>query len=128
MDGLPGAGEEAPSPFPKSLDGAPVLLPTDDTAIRRDLDQWCDARPYGPSWSREFEDFGMLRAFGQEGKGAIPVPSAVEAVFRKQYGLARIGLADGVVARFYAVSIERRIRHPGVVAICEGGRALFAKG
>ena len=75
----------------------------------------------------EFEDYGLLRAFGQEGTGVIPVPSVVEKAFLKQYGLERVGLAEGVVARFYAVSIERRIRHPAVAAICETARTLFAK-
>src|SRR5688572_10283962 len=81
--------------FPKSLDGAPVLLPTDDTAIRRDIDQWCDARQIRPNMVAEFEDYGLLRAFGQQGTGLIPVPSVLEKVFRKQYGLESVGLADG---------------------------------
>ena len=114
--------------FPKSRDGAPVLLPTDDTAIRRDVDQWCDSQGIRPNMIAEFEDFGLLRAFGQQGTGMIPVPSVLEKVFLKQYGLRRIGLAEGVGVRFYAVSIERRIRHPAVAAICETARALFAKG
>jgi LysR family transcriptional activator of nhaA len=113
--------------FPKSLDGAPILLPTDDTAIRRDIDQWCDAKEIRPVMVAEFEDYGLLRAFGQQSLGVIPVPSVLEKVFTKQYGLARIGLAEGIVARFYAVSIERRIRHPAVAAICETARAFFAK-
>lgn len=113
--------------FPKSLDGAPMLLPTDDTALRRDLDQWCDTQAIRPVMVAEFEDYGLLRAFGQEGTGVIPVPSVLEKVFQKQYGLQRIGPAAGVVVRFYAVSIERRIRHPAVVAICDTARALFAK-
>ena len=113
--------------FPKSLDGAPVLLPTDDTAIRRDLDRWCDEQEIRPTMSGEFEDYALLRAFGQRGTGIIPVASVMEKVFRKQYGLERIGKADGVVVRFYAVSVERRIRHPAVTAICETARALFAE-
>lgn len=113
--------------FPKSLDGAPILLPTDDTAIRRDLDQWCDSQAIRPVMVAEFEDYGLLRAFGQEGTGVIAVPSVLEKAFLKQYGLERVGLAEGVVARFYAVSIERRIRHPAVAAICETARTLFAK-
>ena len=114
--------------FPKSLDGAPVLLPTDDTAIRRDLDRWLDDVAISPVVVAEFEDYGLLRAFAQEGFGAMAVPSVVEAAFRRQYGFERIGVAEGLVARFYAVSIERRIRHPAVAAICETGRALFARG
>jgi LysR family transcriptional activator of nhaA len=125
--GSPGVAKAHRRGFPKSLDGAPICLPTDDTAIRRDIDQWCDGQEIRPVMVAEFEDYGLLRAFGQQGLGAIPVPSVLERVFVKQYGLQRIGLAEGVVVRFYAVSIERRIRHPAVVAICETARALFAK-
>ena len=113
--------------FPKSLHGAPVLLPTDDTAIRRDIDQWCDGAEIRPVMVAEFEDYGLLRAFGQQGTGMLPVPSVLAKVFQRQYGLERIGLAEGVVARFFAVSIERRIRHPAVAAISETARTLFAK-
>jgi LysR family transcriptional activator of nhaA len=112
--------------FPKSLDGAPVLLPTDDTAIRRDIDQWCDGQGIRPNMVAEFEDYGLLRAFGQQGTGLIPVPSVLGKVFRKQYGLVKVGLAEGVTVRFFAVSIERRIRHPAVAAICETARTLFS--
>ena len=125
--GTPALAKSHRRGFPKSLDGAPMLLPTDDTALRRDVDQWCDTQDIRPTIVAEFEDYGLLRAFGQQGTGVIPVPSVLEKVFLKQYGLRRIGFARGVVVRFYAVSIERRIRHPAVVAICETARALFAK-
>ena len=114
--------------LPRSLDGAPVLLPTDDTAIRRRLDQWCEDAGIRPRVVGEFEDYALLRAFGQDGLGVLPVPSVLEKDFRRQYALARIGTAQDVIARFYAVSVERRIRHPAVVAICETARrALFAR-
>jgi LysR family transcriptional activator of nhaA len=125
--GAPAVAKAHRRGFPKSLHGAPVLLPTDDTSIRRDLDQWCDSREIRPTLVAEFEDYGLLRVFGQQGAGVFPVPSVLEKVFQKQYGLHRIGLADGVVVRFFAVSVERRIRHPGVAAICETARALFAR-
>jgi LysR family transcriptional regulator, transcriptional activator of nhaA len=125
--GAPAVAKAHRRRFPKSLDGARILLPTDDTAIRRDIDQWCDTHGIVPIIVAEFEDYGLLRAFGQEGTGVIPVPSVLEKVFLKQYGLERIGLAEGVIVRFYAVSIERRIRHPAVIAICETARTLFAK-
>lgn len=124
--GAPALAKSHRRGFPKSLDGAPILLPTDDTAIRRDLDQWSDARDIHPVLAGEFEDYGLLRAFGQKGTGLIPVPSVLEKVFAKQYGLETAGPAEGVVVRFFAVSIERRIRHPAVIAICETARALFA--
>jgi LysR family transcriptional activator of nhaA len=113
--------------FPRSLDGAPLLLPTDDTAIRRGLDQWCESQGIRPVVVGEFEDYALLRAFGQRGAGVMPVPSVLEKDFHRQYALQHIGPARDVMGRFYAVSIERRIRHPAVVAICDTARrTLFA--
>jgi LysR family transcriptional activator of nhaA len=108
--------------FPKSLNGAPVLLPTDDTAIRRKLDQWFATLGIEPRLVAEFEDFALLRVFGHAGSGIFPVPSTLESLFRKQDGARRIGVAKNVFGHFYAISAERKLAHPGVIAICEAAR------
>ncbi|HEY0683813.1 MAG TPA: transcriptional activator NhaR [Steroidobacter sp.] len=111
--------------FPKSLDGVPVLLPTDDTAIRRALDEWLDRQNVRPLMLGEFEDYAMLREFAREGHGFAPVPSVLEASFRRQHGFVRIGLARGVKAEFYAISVERKIKHPAIAAMTDNARQLF---
>jgi LysR family transcriptional activator of nhaA len=111
--------------FPKSLNGVPVLLPTDDTAIRRALDQWCVKMDVRPVMVGEFEDYAMLREFARAGHGFAPVPAILEAQFRREYGVARIGTASGVKADFYAISVERRIRNPAVAEMIEHGREAF---
>ncbi|HZM15715.1 MAG TPA: transcriptional activator NhaR [Candidatus Krumholzibacteria bacterium] len=108
--------------FPKSLDGAPILLPTDDTAIRRSLDQWLEAQNVRPVLIGEFEDLALMRVFGQAGVGIFPVPSVVEKHFEKQFHLERVGLAHEVRTRFYAISTEKKLKHPAVVAICDTAR------
>jgi LysR family transcriptional activator of nhaA len=108
--------------FPKSLAGAPMLLPTDDTAIRRSLDQWLEAKNIRPALIAEFEDLALMRVFGQAGVGIFPVPSVVERHFEKQFGLERIGRAHDVRTRFYAISTEKKLKHPAVVAICDTAR------
>jgi LysR family transcriptional activator of nhaA len=113
--------------FPKSLDGVPALLPTDDTAIRRALDQWLDRQNVRPMLLGEFEDYAMLREFARAGHGFAPVPSVLEAQFRRENGFVRIGMARGVKAEFYAISAERKIRHPAVVAMTDNARQLFAQ-
>ena len=113
--------------FPKSLDGVPVLLPTDDTAIRRALDQWLDRQNVRPLLLGEFEDYAMLREFAREGHGFAPVPSVLETSFRRQHGFVRIGLAKGVKAEFYAISAERKIKHPAVAAMTDSARQLFSQ-
>jgi LysR family transcriptional activator of nhaA len=112
--------------FPKSLDGVPVLLPTDDTAIRRALDQWLDRQGVRPLMLGEFEDYALLREFARAGHGFAPVPSVLEAQFRREHGFARIGMARGVKAEFFAISSERKIKHPAVVAMTDSARQLFA--
>ncbi|HEY6640841.1 transcriptional activator NhaR [Povalibacter sp.] len=113
--------------FPKSLDGVPVLLPTDDTAIRRSLDQWFERQHVRPLVIAEFEDYAMLCEFARAGHGFAPVPRVLEEHFRRQYGLVRIGMAQNVKAEFYAISVERKIKHPAVVAMTGSARAMFAK-
>ena len=113
--------------FPKSLDGAPVLLPTADTAIRRNLDHWFDTLEIRPVVVGEFEDYALLRVFGEAGVGVFPAPSVLDQQMRRQYGLERIGRTETVRGRFYAISIERKLKHPAVVAICQTARQkLFA--
>ena len=108
--------------FPKSLDGVPVLLPTNDTAIRRSLDQWLEKQNVRPVMIGEFEDYAMLREFARAGHGFAPVPSMLEDQFKKEYGFARIGVASGVKGAFYAISIERKVKNPAVVAMTESAR------
>jgi LysR family transcriptional activator of nhaA len=111
--------------FPKSLNGVPVLLPTDDTAIRRALDQWFEKYELRPVMIGEFEDYAMLREFARGGHGFFPVPTVLEAAFSKEYGVARIGTASGIKAEFYAISVERRIKNPAVAEMIERGREAF---
>lgn len=113
--------------FPRSLDGAPVLLPTDDTAIRRNLDQWFATRNLRPVVIGEFEDLSLLRVFGQAGTGVFAVPEVVEKQFKKQYGFERIGRADDLRSRFYALSLERQVKHPAVAAICAVARRRLGR-
>lgn len=111
--------------FPESLNGVPVLLPTDDTAIRRALDQWFEKLEVRPVMVGEFEDYAMLREFARAGHGFAPVPSILEDQFRKEYGIARVGVATGIKAEFFAISIERKIKNPAVIEMIEHGREAF---
>jgi len=114
--------------FPKSLRAAPLLLPADNTAIRRSLDDWFASLGIRPDIHGEFEDSALLWEFGKAGEGIFPVPSVLESYVRRLYGLERVGRTNAVRGRFYAISVERRLRHPAVVAICQTARhKLFGK-
>jgi LysR family transcriptional activator of nhaA len=113
--------------FPASLDGAPFLLPIDGTALRRSLDEWFDDRRIRPRLVGEFQDRALMKAFGQAGAGLFAAPSAIEREIRTRYRVSVVGRIDSVVERFYAVSPERKLKHPAVVTITEAAReTLFA--
>lgn len=108
--------------FPRALEGAPVLLPTDNTSLRRSLDHWFDAQGVRPNVVGEFEDSALLMAFGQTGLGLFPVPAVVAREVRERDGVETVGEALGVRERYYAISVERRLKHPAVVAVSQAAR------
>lgn len=108
--------------FPHSLDGAPLLLPTENSALRRSLDQWFDSVQIRPQVVSEFEDSALLKVFGQAGTGLFVAPSAIDAEVQKQYGVKVVGRIEAVKERFYAISVEKRLKNPAVVAISAAAR------
>ncbi len=115
--------------FPRSLDGAPLLLPTPQTALRRSIEAWLDGLGVRPRIIGEFDDSALLKAFAQDGVGLFFAPTAVRDVVRRQYeGLQVVGRVPELTERYYAISIERKLRHPAVVAISRSARSdLFAQ-
>lgn len=112
--------------FPKSLDGAPLLLPLANSVLRRSLNQWFEKHKIVPRVVAEFEDSALMKVFGSNGLGIFPAPTAVAPEVIRQYQVELLGHADTVVERFYAISAERKIRNPAVVVICDTAeRALF---
>ncbi|HVZ17055.1 MAG TPA: transcriptional activator NhaR [Terriglobales bacterium] len=108
--------------FPKSLDGAPMFLPTDNTALRRSLNSWFEASGIRPLVIGEFEDYALLRAFGETGAAIFPLPSVVEPQIKRQKSLRTIGTTNDVLTQFYAISGERKLEHPAVIAIRNAAR------
>jgi LysR family transcriptional activator of nhaA len=117
------------SRFPRSLDGAPFLLPGAPSAVRRTLEQWFDSEGVRPKIVAEFDDSALAKDFGQEGIGVFAVPTVIEAEVRRQYRVRLVGRAPAVRQQFYAISVERKIKHPAVAAVCEAARKdIFAGG
>jgi LysR family transcriptional activator of nhaA len=114
--------------FPQSLHQVPMLLPGEATAIRRSLDFWLESQGIRPIIAGEFEDYALLRAFGQAGRGVFPLASVLVEQVRKQDSLQPIGHTEEVRNHFYAISVERKLKHPAVIAICDTARKrLFGK-
>ncbi|UCF33019.1 MAG: transcriptional activator NhaR [Phycisphaerales bacterium] len=113
--------------FPKTLDGAPFVLPTGNTVMRRLLDRWFEEEDVRPIVVGEFEDSALMKVFGQADVGLFPAPSVIEKEIRRQYSVELVGRIEAVRESFYAISVERRITHPGVRAITQAARKeLFA--
>ncbi len=105
--------------FPRSLDGAPALLPSAGTALRRSLESWFAGQGIRPDVAGEFDDSALLEAFGAQGMGLFPAPSLLSREIAAEHGLVPIGRTSDVRERFYAISVERRLRHPAVAALAQ---------
>jgi LysR family transcriptional regulator, transcriptional activator of nhaA len=116
---------EGISDFPHSLDGAPFLLPTENTSLRRSLNQWFEKNDIHPKVIGEFEDSALLKVFGQRGAGLFAAPSVIEEEIVEQYGVKPLGQLEEVRESFYAISVERKIKHPAVASITQLAREDF---
>lgn len=115
--------------FPGSLDGAPVLLPARSTMLRRELDEWFDRTGVSPLVVGEFDDSALMKAFGEAGIGLFPAPLAIAAEVEHMYHARAIGTLEGIRETYYAISPERKLKHPAVVQITAAAReSLFADG
>jgi LysR family transcriptional activator of nhaA len=108
--------------FPRSLHDAPFLLPTQGTALRRSLEQWFEAEDIHPTVAAEVEDVALLQVLGQEGVGLFAAPTVVEDEIKRQYGVRPVGRIEAVKERFYAISIDRKLKHPAVLAISRAAK------
>jgi len=125
--GTPALAKRYKEGFPGSLSNTPWLLPTAGTVLRRTLDQWFDSVGIHPHIAGEFEDSALTKVFGQQGMGVFAGPSVIEEEICTQYRLRAIGRIDQIREQFYAISMERKVRHPGVLAITENARREFFK-
>jgi LysR family transcriptional activator of nhaA len=108
--------------FPQSIQGAPILLPTTDTMLRKLVDPWLAHRELSPHIVGEFDDSMTLKAFGQEGYGIFPGATAMEKEICRQYRVQVVGQMDSLKQHFYAITVERRLKHPAVLAIVQAAR------
>jgi LysR family transcriptional activator of nhaA len=123
--GTPRLARKYRAAFPSSLDGAPLLLPTPQSTLRRLLDRWFVDRGLRPDIAGEFDDSGLMRVAGVHGLGLLPIREALRAEVEESSDVELVGRFDGVIERYYVVSLERRVRHPAVSALIEEARSGF---
>jgi LysR family transcriptional activator of nhaA len=111
--------------FPANLHGAPLLIPGEDSALRASLLRWLERRGVQPTIVGEFDDSALMSAFGQAGAGVFPVPLTTLQDVMLQYDVVEVGQTLEVRERFFAISVERRLSHPAVLAVSEAARLRF---
>ena len=108
--------------FPRSLDGAPFLLPTSNSTLRRGMDDWFRRHKIEPIIVGEFEDSATMKAFAQAGQGLFPGSSVVESEIARQYQVRKVGQLTGITERFFGITVARRLKHPAVMAISDSAK------
>jgi LysR family transcriptional activator of nhaA len=113
--------------FPQSLNHAPMLLPTGQYAIRRLVDYWFDEHKIYPNIRGQFDDSALMKSFGQAGLGIFFMPSLIAEEVCQNFNVKVVGSVEEVKQKFYAISAERKVKHPAVSAICDSARnTLFS--
>ena len=118
----PTLAQRLDGPFPACLQDAPLLVPGQETVVRSRLLRWLGEQQVQPRIVGEFDDSALMQAFGQSGSGIFVAPSVIAEEVCRQYGVQLIGQTEAVHESFYAISVERKVKHPGIVAITEGAR------
>lgn len=118
----PAVASRLEGPFPECLDGAPLIVPSLASGLRRGIDSWLETRDLRPEIVAEIDDSALVKAFAEAGVGVCVVPRVVEAEVVKRHALVRLGEIP-VTQRYYALSAERRLAHPAVVAVRDAARA-----
>ncbi|STQ90440.1 LysR family transcriptional activator of nhaA [Iodobacter fluviatilis] len=114
--------------FPQSLNDAPFLLLGDKVAMQAGLQRWFQEQDIRPRIVGQFDDSALMKAFGRAGAGVFPAPAIMEEEIQKQQGAELIGHIKSVVVNYYAISVERRLSHPAVLAVSAAAReSVFAK-
>lgn len=112
--------------FPQTLDQAPMLLPQTGSSSRLALDQWFEKKGVRPRIVGEFDDSALMKVFGASGRGVFAAPTTIEAEVVRQFEVQPIGRTEEITQAYYAISVERRLRHPAVVAVAESARKELA--
>lgn len=122
---VPELSEQYGPDFPSSLNNAPMLLPGDKTSMQVLLDRWFSKCQIHPHIIGKFDDSALMKAFGKAGAGIFPVPSVMVDEVRGQYGADVLGVIPDALIRYYAISVERRITHPAVLAVSQAAKKIL---
>ena len=124
----PGLAAGLDGEFPHLLDGAPLLIPGEDSAVRAPLLRWLGGQGIYPHIVGEFDDGALMKSFGHAGAGIFPAPTAIAAEVAAQYDVVSLGRTEDVKERFFLITVERKISHPAALEVSEAAhQGLFTK-
>jgi LysR family transcriptional activator of nhaA len=118
----PSLHAELKGKFPQCLNGVPMLVQGAASPVRTQFDSWLERHQLQPRVVGEFDDGALMKAFGQRGRGVFMGPTVIKTQIQEQFGVKLIGHSKELVEEFFAVSVERRVTHPCVVAVQEAAR------
>lgn len=124
----PGLARGLRGRFPRNLHGAPILLPTQNTALRRDLELWFRAEGIQPEVVGEFEDAALAKIVASDGVGITVTPTAVVSEALDRYGLVALGKTEQCQTQLYLITAERRIEHPAMAVLARNAVLAGGKG
>lgn len=125
----PKVAKAARQNFPRSLDGQPFLMPSPRSVLLGNLQEWFDDLDIAPRIAGNFDDLALAEVIGESGYGVFAAPDVIEAEILRRYRVHLVGRVRDMRHRYYAISLERKIKHPAVLAICDGARReVFAGG
>jgi LysR family transcriptional activator of nhaA len=115
------------SSFPENLDDVPLLLPGEDSALRSPLVRWLEKRGINPRIAGEFDDSALMKSFGEAGLGVFPAPAVIADDVMSHYAVQLVGQSDELRERYFAITVERHVRHPAVLAMSETAQSSLFK-
>lgn len=114
--------------FPGNLDGLPFLIPGEDSALRAPLLRWLEKKGINPLIAGEFDDSALMKSFGQAGAGVFPAAAVMAEDITRRFGVELLGQTSEIRERYFAITVERHVRHPAVLAVSEAAHtALFKR-
>jgi len=113
----PALANKSALPFPGNLEHLPLLMPGEDSAMRKAINEWLDQKRLRILIAGEFDDAALMAAFGKEQVGVFPIPSVLAAEYPAESGLVQLGSVEAIRIKYYALTIKRRLTHPCVLAI-----------
>ena len=109
--------------FPACLESQPFILPGTKTSLRRSLNAWFERMSVQIHEVADVDDRALMLVFAEKGMGFLAAPTILKDELKTRYGLIPVGDAVNVKERFYAVTLERRIKHPVVEKLSKMARA-----